>query len=482
MLRLRQIQEELPRRRRISQQLARWSSALDAMTHREPLGVSELEDWKAAVQDLSRIPAAQEAYQAKQEELRAIDRAPLFALQQKEQELLSKLKACGSQIEALNRSVGQVDSLCDSLRTQEIPQAQAQYQELRLRLEQGYPREWRETTGESRYAQEISSHDGLEAVSSNFKRSAAAARTSSEKAWSNLRDARMEYNRRYQMGLDVDQEDNSAFEGVLEEIRENQLPAYLGKIRDAREKAVEQFRDEFIGVLHNNIRNAERAIRNLNQALRTPFSEDTYAFKVTPSPEYRRFYEMLTDPMNLENYTLFSETFRQKYAAEIEELFGILTNTKEENVDKNVEKYTNYRTYLQFDLTVTSPDGMVQRLSRTMDKKSGGETQTPFYIAVLASFAQMYRMDRDPRGSTIRLIVFDEAFSKMDGDRIAQSIKILRDFQFQVLLSAPTDKIGDISTLVDRNLCVLRKGHTTIVRAFDPREDGYEEDRRAAVE
>lgn len=84
-------------------------------------------------------------------------------------------------------------------------------------------------------------------------------------------------------------------------------------------------------------------------------------------------------------------------------------------------------------------------------------------------------MDRDPRGSTIRLIVFDEAFSKMDGERIAQSMKILRDFRFQVILSAPPDKIGDISTLVDRNLCVMRKGHTTIVRAFDPREAAHVE-------
>ena len=34
---------------------------------------------------------------------------------------------------------------------------------------------------------------------------------------------------------------------------------------------------------------------------------------------------------------------------------------------------------------------------------------------------------------------------------------------------------GDIATLVDRNLCVLRQGHNTIVRAFDPRETHYDE-------
>ena len=475
LLRLRQIEEELPQKRKTSERLSRWGVAVQNIAQRQGLGTSDLEDWETARQVLARIPAAQKEWAERQADLDAIDREPLFALQEKEQKLYCTLTEYDSQIGALQRSIGDQEGKCHDLETQQIPQAQANQARLWRGLEEAYPADWRQQTGEPRYQQEIATHAGLEAVSANFRRSAAAAKTSADKAWSALRDARIDYNRRYQMGLDVEKQDNAAFDAVLKEIRENRLPAYLDKIRDAKEKAMEQFQEEFLGVLHTNIGNAERAIRDLNYALRTPFSEDSYAFQVKPNPEYRRFYDMLTDRMNLQSYTLFAEQFRQKYAAEIEELFGILTDTSTGDIDKRVEKYTNYRTYLQFDLTVTTPDGLVQRLSRMMEKKSGGETQTPFYIAVLASFAQLYRMDRDPRGSTIRLIVFDEAFSKMDGERIAQSMKILRDFRFQVILSAPPDKIGDISTLVDRNLCVMRKGHTTIVRAFDPREAAHVE-------
>ena len=46
----------------------------------------------------------------------------------------------------------------------------------------------------------------------------------------------------------------------------------------------------------------------------------------------------------------------------------------------------------------------------------------------------------------------------MDGERIVRSVQLLRQFNFQVILSAPTEKVGDIGTLVDRNLCVLREG------------------------
>lgn len=470
LLRLRQIEEELPQKRKASEQLSCWNVAAKRITEPHGLGTSELEYWEAARQALAGIPEAQKKWEEKQAELDAIDREPLFALREKEKELKDALTECNKRIDKLNRSIGSGEQECRILQEKQIPQAQDTQAQLQRKLEETYPEDWRQQIGEPRYKQEIFTHVGLEAVSVNFRRSAAAAKTSADKVWNNLRDARIDYNRCYQMGLDVEKKDNDAFDGVLREIRENRLPAYLDKIHDAKEKAMEQFQEEFIGVLHTNISNAERAIRDLNHALRTPFSEDSYAFQVKPNPEYRRFYDMLTDRMNLESYTLCAEQFRQKYAAEIEELFGILTDTSTGDIDKRVEKYTNYRTYLQFDLTVTTQDGLVQRLSRMMEKKSGGETQTPFYIAVLASFAQLYRMDRDPRGSTIRLIVFDEAFSKMDGERIAQSMKILRDFKFQVVLSAPPDKIGDISTLVDRNLCVMRKGHTTIVRAFDPRE------------
>lgn len=114
------------------------------------------------------------------------------------------------------------------------------------------------------------------------------------------------------------------------------------------------------------------------------------------------------------------------------------------------------------------PNGRIEHLSKTMGKKSGGETQTPFYIAVLASFVQLYRI-QDKTKNTARIIIFDEAFSKMDGERIIKSIELLRKFKFQVLLSAPPDKIGDIAALVDRNLCVIREDKRTRVVPFDPK-------------
>jgi len=74
-------------------------------------------------------------------------------------------------------------------------------------------------------------------------------------------------------------------------------------------------------------------------------------------------------------------------------------------------------------------------------KKSGGETQTPFYVAMLASFAQLYHIN-DRKWNCSRLIIFDEAFSKMDGERIRESIQLLKQTGFH-----PTIDVEDLNMI-----------------------------------
>ena len=114
---------------------------------------------------------------------------------------------------------------------------------------------------------------------------------------------------------------------------------------------------------------------------------------------------------------LFAMPFQQKYGPLIEELFGRLAMSddtqlnarKQSELQQNIERYTDFRTYLKFDLETTDQNGSKQLLSQTLNTKSGGETQTPFYIAVLASFAQLYQVNNlSPLASnTVRLVVFD---------------------------------------------------------------------------
>ena len=97
--------------------------------------------------------------------------------------------------------------------------------------------------------------------------------------------------------------------------------------------------------------------------------------------------------------------------------------------------------------------------SDLLNTKSGGETQTPFYIAVLASFAQLYQVNNlSPLASnTVRLVVFDEAFNKMDSDRIIESVRLLRRMGLQAIICTPPDKLPDIMPLADKTLLVNKE-------------------------
>ena len=182
---------------------------------------------------------------------------------------------------------------------------------------------------------------------------------------------------------------------------------------------------------------------------------------------------MINDPLLLTGEDISNTLFMDQHGDTIEDLFRQITFVDEDlgkdlraELERNIAKYTDYRSYLKFDLIVTNAIGHKLHLSKALLKRSGGETQTPFYISILASFSQTYRMELQGKNSSIRLIIFDEAFSKMDSERIQESIRLLRSFNLQAIISAPPEKLADISPLVDKTLCVVRDNTIASVKDF----------------
>lgn len=260
--------------------------------------------------------------------------------------------------------------------------------------------------------------------------------------------------------------DNDEFAEEMHLLEESELPRYRQKIQAARESAMEQFQNDFLAKLKSGIDQVQSQVKNLNKALKqAQFGTDRYQFRVDRNPDYAEYYDMIMDPDLMEGEAgLFALPFQQKYGKLIEELFSRIATSddtqlnarKESELKQNIERYTDFRTYLKFDLETTDQNGSKQLLSQTLNTKSGGETQTPFYIAVLASFAQLYQVN-DLSGlanNTVRLVVFDEAFNKMDSDRIIESVRLLRKMHLQAIICTPPDKLPDIMPLADRTLLV----------------------------
>ena len=78
-----------------------------------------------------------------------------------------------------------------------------------------------------------------------------------------------------------------------------------------------------------------------------------------------------------------------------------------------------------------------------------------------------YRVN-DPSsfGNTVRLAVFDEAFNKMDSDRIVESVRLLRKMGLQAIVCTPPDKISNIAPSADQTLVVTKDTYTMHVASF----------------
>lgn len=266
--------------------------------------------------------------------------------------------------------------------------------------------------------------------------------------------ARSAYTATYHLSYDVTKEDdNSEFDRDYESLSQVELPGYEQKINEAHQKAIKEFKDDFIYKLRTSIETVKSQIQELNVALEdVRFGRDTYRFSVQPNKNYESYYEMITDDLLL-NVGDAEDSFLLKYRDNMNNLFSLISDaTSDRGADEkaqileNIARFTDYRTYLVFDLLVTR-NGQESSLARTFKRQSGGETQTPFYISILASFAQLYRVGQ--KDNTTRLVIFDEAFSKMDGTRIKEAVALLRSFGLQAILSTPSEKLRDLANDVD---------------------------------
>lgn len=258
-------------------------------------------------------------------------------------------------------------------------------------------------------------------------------------------------------GLEVVQ----AYRDDLLKLEKSDLITYEERLAKAQEDCEIEFRENFLAKMRENISRAEIIFSQLNKSLKgIYYGNDSYKFELSANKERQSLYDMIMSDINVAGQNLFTSMFEEQYHAEMEELFSKLTdeNLVESSV---VNELTDYRSYLDYDIKVISRDGRVQLFSKTYGEKSGGETQTPYYVAIAASFAQLYS-DRE----TVRLILLDEAFNNMDEDRIKSMMQFFNSQNFQVVLAAPPARMETIGEYVDSIFLAIRGENCSMVEEY----------------
>ncbi|MCI9664472.1 MAG: cell division protein MukB [Lachnospiraceae bacterium] len=288
----------------------------------------------------------------------------------------------------------------------------------------------------------------------NFARRRKANQTTVAKDTESMTNCMTEYKTAHDFGAAASLEGYPDFEAEYIKLKSSELLAYEEKVERARQSAEEEFREQFLAKLQENMKNAQTEFKELNKALKDiRFSNEKYEFLFMPSKRYRHYYEMIMDDFNaVQGESIFSGLFHENHKEVIDELFERLA-LDNENSAKALDEFTDYRTYMDYDIRILHSDDSYSLYSKVCEEKSGGETQTPFYVTVAASFVQLYRNGIGTEAAG--LVMFDEAFNNMDDERIGGVLEFLRRLPLQILIAAPPDKIQYISPFVEETLLIM---------------------------
>lgn len=424
---------------------------------------------------VNKISILEDEKRKKENELSKID---LFYVQRLKESLnnsLIKKEDLGQKVKKLAEEIGKKKSIVEEGSKQIIDQ-ETEYIRIRKMLYENYEDKWINSIGEKKFDDAANRLKNYNVILTSYEEEYKSFDNKKLKQFKNVADLRQEYCIKNSLTWETHVEDNEKYKEHLKLLVDTKLPEYIEKINIQKEKAYIAFKTDLLSKLKDAIDKTEEQVTFINRSLeKMTFGEKRYKFIVRPKKKYIDFYNMLKHDFLGMNLTM--SLFEEKYKDQIEFLFNLIVNTTQnltgndmEQLRKQIDIYTDYKTYLEFDME--QKIGMYKSdLSKTLTKNSGGETQSPFFIAVIAAFVNHYRIYNLKDNNTMRLIIFDEAFSKMDEEHAIISIQLLRKLGFQAIIAAPDDKIPVIGPNVDKILYVKNENKRRItITEFEDKE------------
>ena len=277
----------------------------------------------------------------------------------------------------------------------------------------------------------------------------------------------------YYLKYSIEEGDESppeGFEAYATTIRRKKKHLVETTLADYRDKAVralheaeDTFRSKFVGRLNDKLNEVRGSISQLNKTLeKHPFHGEIYKFRSSSNPEFKHiidFAKACNSPVSREVGGLFDPAADpdNPHRKALEDITTALQDPKA------AERLQDYRNFLVFEVEMCDTEGTpTADLEHRIQKGSGGENQTPFYVAIGASLAAAYRLKEEygKYHGGMSVAVFDEAFSKLSVSTCHSCIEFLKNIQLQLIVAAPDEKYATMAEVMDTIVWVTRDGGT----------------------
>jgi energy-coupling factor transporter ATP-binding protein EcfA2 len=219
----------------------------------------------------------------------------------------------------------------------------------------------------------------------------------------------------------------------------------------------ESFNDAFVSHLcqeiHQAIQDGKRQLDLLNKELiNHRFGSDREQFRFAQDwvPEYREyarfFEEIVRSPAIAAGSTLFDSALSPKSTHIRDALMGLLLGADEKKSLSDLDRIADYRNYHRYEI-YKEVEGKEPIALSEYGTGSGGQLETPAYIIRAASITSALRYAEGD--NHLRMVLVDEAFSKMDESRSREVIDYLTGaLGLQLIFIMPTSKCGPFMDLI----------------------------------
>jgi hypothetical protein len=255
--------------------------------------------------------------------------------------------------------------------------------------------------------------------------------------------------------FDPEEESNDHWQTRLCLLEEVQLEESRKLAAERRKDWERRLKDQVLNRLNENVQAAERAVRQLRGYLDVRVGNHKYRISQERDKTFATLWSLLDSGFEPTDELLASGRNQEVQRALDELMAAVEADGK---VDARALPLLDYRNYHRYDIKMRPADlanGPEISFGRSGVNMSGGENQAPFFISMLAAFLRVYDLGGG-RSQHLGLAVMDEAFSKLSGDGVEDCLDLARNFNLQLLMAFPIDRLGVMAPYAD-TVVELRK-------------------------
>ena len=255
--------------------------------------------------------------------------------------------------------------------------------------------------------------------------------------------------------FDLGEESNDRWQARLNLLNGVQLDESRKHAAARRKEWERRLKDQVLNRLNENLQASERTVRQLRTYLDVQVGKHKYRISQERDPAFATHWSLLDSGFEPTDELLAAGRTQEVQAAMNELMAAVEANGA---ANARALSLLDYRNYHRYDIKMRPADhasGPEISFGRSGVNMSGGENQAPFFISMLAAARRLYDLGGG-RSQHLGLVVMDEAFSKLSGDGVEDCLELARNFNLQLLMAFPIDRLGVMTPYAD-TVVELRK-------------------------